>query len=181
MTKKENRIHPLHCICTVARTCPLAVPFRKSHQAHYVSAVRYRQSGVLCGWYHPCRGFQGQPRVLQVYLPDYGLPQADELLLLASHPLRRGQVHPLRQMLESLPNGGRSEQQFTQAEKRYRVHPVSEMQKGMSCEGFEIKSIRFCSTVRNCRINILRNHRRIHLTAQNFEDRNCYKSGRQWR
>ena len=61
---------------------------------------------------------------LQIHLSRHGLPQADEPLLLAAHPLRREQMHPVWQMPESVPDGSGSEQRLTQTQKRHRVHPV---------------------------------------------------------
>lgn len=43
-------------------------------------------------------------------------------------------------MPESLPDECRGEQRLSQAEKRHRVHPVPEMQKGMPREGVEMKT-----------------------------------------
>ena len=84
---------------------PPAVPFRQSQQAHPIHAVSHRQLGLLCGGHSSCRCVQGQPRLLQIHLSRHGLPQADEPLLLATHPLRREQMHPVWQMLESVPDG----------------------------------------------------------------------------
>ena len=48
-------------------------------------------------------------------------------------------MRPLRQMPERVSDECRSEQRLPQTEKRHGVHLVSEMQKGMSREGVEMK------------------------------------------
>lgn len=70
------------------------------------------------------RGWCGYACWTAMILSRHGLPQADEPLLLAAHPLRREQMHPVWQMPESVFDGSGSEQRLTQTKKRHRVHPL---------------------------------------------------------
>ena len=47
-------------------------------------------------------------------------------------------MHPLRQVSESLSDGGGGQQQLAQAEERHRVHSLPAVQEGVSGGGAEI-------------------------------------------
>ena len=64
---------------------------------------------------------------------DNGFFEADELFLLAPHQMRRGKMHPLRQVHQGLPNGCGSQPQYAKPKERHRVHSLPKMQESLSC------------------------------------------------
>lgn len=139
--RETTEILRMGALCDVRvvdrRRHPADAP-RQSRQNDDVLPFRGWKCALLRRRNRPGHRAEGQPRLLQVHLPDHRLPEADELLLVTAHQVRRGEVHPLRQVPESLPDGGGSQQQFAQAEERHRVHPLPAMQEGVSGGGAEI-------------------------------------------
>ena len=72
----------------VARHChPADVP-RQSRQNDDVLPFRGRECALLRHRNHPGHRVEGQPRLLQVHLPNHGVPQTEELLLVTAHQVR---------------------------------------------------------------------------------------------
>ena len=91
--------YQVYHLCGFTPLCRRIVPCAcGKHRADHVLGVYHRQHSILCDWDHPCICLPGQPGFLQIYLSDYGFPEADELFFFASCKMRQGEVHLLREM-----------------------------------------------------------------------------------
>ena len=103
--------------------------------ADHVLAVSRRKCALLCRGHRAGLRVQGQPGVLQVSVSHHGVSQAHELFFSAARSLRRGEVHPLRQVSAGLPYERGGQQGIPQAEKRDGVHPLLRVHEDLSHQG----------------------------------------------
>ena len=89
--------------------------------------------------YVHCAGIlpEGQSRVLQICVPDYGISEACELFFGHANHLRRREMRILRKVQKSLPNGCGYDRECPFPDERDRMYPVHGMRGAMFEKGIE--------------------------------------------
>ena len=111
-----------------------------------IMGVSRREYPVLRGRDRACVRIQGQPCVLQIYLPDHRVSEAHELFLALADPVRYGQMRFLRSVQARMSDGRGRDRQFEKESQRHGMHSLHGMCEKLPERRTEIKRLPSCRT-----------------------------------